>query len=314
MAEWVMAGRIRLLALAAGLGLVLAPFAAASAVAAAIKVVVNSDPITTYDIAQRKRLIEITGQARGSGAEKAAIDELIDERLKLQEAKRRNVSTSDAEIEDAFASLARRTKMTPAQFRAALKQVGVDPTTLMDRLRGEIAWRKVVQARFRATIRVEESAIVAALGGKAGTAAAKGIEYDLKQVIFVIPGDAGASYKAQRRREAEALRARFTSCETGAELVKGLRDVAIKPVGLRTTSELPPDRREALAATKVGHLTRPQTGEFGIEMFAVCSKREIGSDSVERSEARLQLMNEKGEALARSYIRDLRRDAFIEYR
>src|SRR5690606_16737243 len=105
-----------------------------------IKVVVNDKPITSYNVAQRARLIQLTTRRGGAAAQREAMEELIDEVLKLQETQRLGISVSKAEVDNAFASIAQRVKLSPANLSRALQQSGVNPDTLRDRLRAEIGW------------------------------------------------------------------------------------------------------------------------------------------------------------------------------
>ncbi|MCC2113198.1 MAG: SurA N-terminal domain-containing protein [Hyphomicrobiales bacterium] len=277
-----------------------------------IKVLVNDEPITNYDIAQRAKLLRLS--RAGGNVEKKATDELIDETLQMQEAKRRNVAVSESEVDSAFATIAQQSRLSTGQLSQALRQRGVNPETLKRRIRVALTWRSVVQARFRATIKVREQDVVAALQKKADEPKAKSVEANLKQVIFVYPESASNAFKNQRRREAEALRSRFASCDTGLQLVGNLRDVAVKEIGWRTSAEFPAALREELNTTDVGKLTKPSLADKGVEMIAICEKRETNRDTAARAEAQEELLNEEGLILARRYIRDLRQDAVIEYR
>ena len=278
-----------------------------------IMALVNDEPITSFDVKQRARLLALSGQG---ASEKKALEELIDERLQVQEATKRNVSVSESEVETAYAGIAQRSRITTGQLSQALQARGVNPSTLKDRIRAALAWRQVVQLRFRSTIQIREQDVVAALHKRPDdeTAKAKAIEYDLKQVIFVLPDKASAAVKTQRRREAEALRSRFTSCANSLEIVKGLRDVAVKDVGKRSTTEMSKELAEKLAAVPIGRLTAPEADTDGVVMVAICDKREISGSSAAEAEVKSELMSEEGEILARRYIRDLRQDAVIEYR
>jgi len=66
--------------------------AALPAHAQSIAVVVNGQAITDYDVAQRQKLLSL-----GKGASrKDALEELVEEQLKFQEAKKLNLSVSDS--------------------------------------------------------------------------------------------------------------------------------------------------------------------------------------------------------------------------
>ena len=62
-------------------------------------------PITSFDVQQRAKMLRTF--TRGQQGEKEALEQLIEERLMLQEAKRRNVDFSDAEVDAEFAKRAR---------------------------------------------------------------------------------------------------------------------------------------------------------------------------------------------------------------
>ncbi|WP_321337067.1 SurA N-terminal domain-containing protein [Breoghania sp.] len=299
-------------AVACSLGLLsLSPALAATT----IKVIVNDQPITSYDIDQRARLIQLTARKPASVARRMAKEELIDERLKAQEAKRRGISVSDARVNEAFANIARRTKMSASQLGKALRQSGVNPDTLKKRIRMEMIWLNVVRSRFSAQINISEQDVLAEmLKQDKAKDDNKTLEYTLTQIIFVVPKNGSAGLKARRKREATQLRNRFTTCEDGVKLAEGLKEVVVKPVGVRMAPELPEQMNKLLADVKVGHLSRPVETGNGIETYAVCKKREISSNLELRSEIKDELRNKEGQMLSRRYIRDLRRDAVIEYR
>ena len=80
----------------------------------------------------------------------------------LQEAKRRNVEVSDAEVDEEFANRARAAKLTAEQFTQAMRQAGIDAQTFKDFLRANMAWQRVVRARFRATVEITDQDVAAA--------------------------------------------------------------------------------------------------------------------------------------------------------
>ena len=59
---------------------------------------------------------------------------MIDERLELEEAKRRNVTASDTEVDKAMGSIAKQNNLTPAQLDAILKSHGIDRSALLGQL------------------------------------------------------------------------------------------------------------------------------------------------------------------------------------
>jgi len=282
--------------------------------ASSIRVKVDDQPITTYDIQQRARLFQMTGVG---GGEKAATDELIDETIQFIEAAKMGVAVSDGRVDGAIEEIAVRVKMTPKGLTEALAQQGVDIATLRRRIKAQMVWGQLVQMRTRMKGgSAKGSDVTAAMfsdGGNPGEI--KTTEYTLKPVIFVVPRGSSGGYDAQRRREAEAFRGRFRGCDTIVEQTRGLKEVVVRPTMRRTSEELQgtPDGRD-IQESGAGKLTRPQRSDDGYVMLAICTAKEIQSNAAARVQAENKLLNEINKDLGKDYMAELRKKAVIEYR
>ena len=312
------ASRLANAALAALLVTTFAGLACASAHASAIKVLVNDEPITDLDIQQRGKMMSIF--SRGKEGEKQAIDQLIDEALMMQEAKRRRVDIGEEEVNAEFGMRAKAAKLTAEQFSQALRQAGISAQTFKDFLRANMAWTRIVRARFKATVDVSEQDVAAALAGRDASAPASpeaqqtAYEYRLQAILFVIPSNAAAGLEGKRKAEANAFRAAFQGCDHALEQAAGNPDIVVKPQTRREQGQLTGDMKEALAKLDVGGITDPLRTPEGIQIVAVCGKNAIAGQTEATVEAREEISNERGKLLARRYLRDLRSDAVIEYR
>ena len=77
-----------------------------------IKIVVNGDPITTNEINQRARFLRLVARdLAGPQLVRQATDELVEERIKFQEAKRLKITANEAQVELAFGGIAQRVKL-----------------------------------------------------------------------------------------------------------------------------------------------------------------------------------------------------------
>jgi hypothetical protein len=85
-----------------------------------------------------------------------------------------------------------------------------------------------------------------------------------------VPGADTAQLEA-RRKDAEALRARFSDCESGLADARAQRDVVIREPITKNSIDLASPLRDILNKTGLGHLTPPETTSRGVELFAVCS-------------------------------------------
>lgn len=295
--------------------LIFAALVASSGLALAdstIRVKVDDQPITSYDIAQRARLLQLTG---AKGGQKEATEELIDETLQFIEGAKMGMSVPESRVDQAIASIGQSMKMTPAQLKQALAGQGIDIATLRRRIKSQMLWQQLVQAKVRVAAVVKSSDITAALfqDGKAAEKL-KTTEFTLQQIIFVIPNGSSPAYVAQRRREAESFRGRFAGCDNSLEQAKQLKGVVVRMLGRRTAEQLGGPDGKDIQNTPPGKAARPTLTPQGIEVVAVCSTRDISSDAAARNEIESKLMMEKNKDLGKDYLADLRKKALIEYR
>ena len=72
--------------------------------------------------------------------------------------------------------------------------------------------------------------------------------------------------------------------------------------------------KEALAKLEVGGIIGARKGRGRHPDRRVCAKNAIAGQTEATVEAREEISTERGQLLARRYLRDLRSDAVIEYR
>jgi len=279
-----------------------------------VVVIVNGDPVTTYDIDQRTRLMQISTQRSPSRQE--VLNELIDEKLKIQLLRRYTIDAIDNDVENAFNNMARRSNMSPAQFGEQLAKANVSTGTLKSRMKAEIVWSQVIRGRFMANSQVSEKDILAKLETRKPEDQGQfGFDYTLRPILFVVPRrSSGATFEA-RRKDAETLRTRFLNCQDGIALARSLRDVAVRATVVRSSADLPPQLRELLEKTEIGRLTAPEATSQGVEVYALCDKKPSRADNTPgKREAREELMTAQFQNHSKRYIKELRSQAMIEHK
>ncbi|MEM8869371.1 MAG: peptidylprolyl isomerase [Pseudomonadota bacterium] len=122
---------------------------------------VNEKVITGYEITQRALLLRALGA--GGDTTELARTQLIDDRLRLAVIERFEQELSSEEIDAAVADFAARRNLELAQVFAALDERGVAEKTLRDFVSVAIAWRNLVQGRFRRQAAVSEQDLDLAL-------------------------------------------------------------------------------------------------------------------------------------------------------
>jgi peptidyl-prolyl cis-trans isomerase SurA len=281
---------------------------------AQVTALVNGDPITALDVAQRMRLTEISTHKPQSRED--ALNELINEKLKLQIARRYIINITDRDVDQAFNSMARHAGLNAQQFADVLGKSGISVRALKGRIKADIGWSAIIRGKFQGSLQVGEKEVSAAVQArkKDDKPAPTPSQFKLRQVLFIVPrGSPESAYEA-RKKEAEALRARFQSCEEGVAMARGLRDVTVRDEITRSSLDVPERQRELLEQTPLGRLTPPGITQLGVEVFAVCAKEPTRGDTPEEREARAEITNQRYEAQSKRYLEELRRSAMIEIR
>lgn len=285
-----------------------APAARAQSIAA----MVNGEPITNFDIDQRIRLMALSNHR---GSRKQALEELIDEKVKIREAKKYGLDPSAADIDASYATMGQRMHMSPDQLTKMLASRGIRPATLRSRIKADMVWGNLVRGRFKESLTISDRTVRAAAGDQTGDAAnGNNFEYQMRPVVLVVPRGAPASAIEMRRKEAETLRGRVQSCADADTLFRSMRNATIRGTVVKTSADLPPTLREMLDKTPVGHLTAPEVTRQGIEMVALCARKAASGDTPQQRQVREKLYAEKFEARSKAYLSDIRKAAMIEYR
>jgi peptidyl-prolyl cis-trans isomerase SurA len=273
--------------------------------ASEIKYVVNNIPVTSYDISRRGAFMKL--QRRNGSAS----DAMIEQALQMSEIARLRINVTDKQVDEAYARFASGNKLQVAQLDQILAQSGVTKQHFKSYIRAQIGWNQALGARARSEGRMSEQDAVQRMlekGGQKPTAT----EYMLQQVIFVVPASDRKSLMAKRKREAEAMRARFNGCNSTREFAKGLIDVTVRDLGRIVAPELPPEWEKPIKAAQPGQATPVRETDRGIEFIGICSTREVSDDRV----ARMVFQNEavgdgKVDELAKKYLDELRKNARI---
>jgi peptidyl-prolyl cis-trans isomerase SurA len=283
----------------------------AAAHAQQIVVIVNGDPITALDIEQRSKLTQLsTHKAPGR---QEVLDELINEKLKVREAKKFGLEISSSEIDSAYATMAGRMRLTADQLTEQLAKSGIHVATLKARIKADLTWPQLVRGRYSSSLQIGDKDILTAMDSKSSDAV--GYDYTLRPILFLVPSGSPEPLVESRKREAEALRNRFQDCDTGIAFARALKDVAVRDQVIRSSADIPPELRKVLEGVEVGRLTAPEVTKFGVEMFAICAKKESAADNTPgRRQVRESIMAQRYEERSKAYLQELRLGAMLEYK
>jgi len=261
----------------------------------------------------QKQAMENARQSVLPGLRKEALEELIEERLKLQEAKRLNVLVGDDEIDTVMRSIAEKNKMTDVEFAAYLKKMGADINVMRNRFKANMSWQQVVRRQFGHIVSISERDVDRFVE-KSPLPDGEGVELQVQRITLPIPAKLEQKMLAQRLAEAEGLMRRGGGCSQMSANAATVAGARFENLGPRMPNSIPEPTRSLLLNARDGELLPPTVAAGGVEVWAVCGRKTVAASLEQRESVQAELRQKEFEVLAKKHLKDLRQDAAIEYR
>jgi len=389
-----------------------------------IAAIVNDQIISQYDVKLRLNLVKTVTQAPDDPADlkrlrTQVLHNMVDEKLQLQEAKKKDVTVSDKEIQDALLQLGRQNNMPDAQFAQFLRSLGPSRISLANQIHAEIAWNKLLRKTIRVEVGDDEvQAVINRLKANAGqfeylvaeiflisdnpskdaevhktavrlvnqirdgspfkaiarqfsesaTAANGGVvgwvqqgqmdpdvqkvitkmrvkqisdpiktsggyyivdlmdrrrilsadprdtQFTLKQIALHIP--AGTSDTKLKSMEAglDSVAKGIKSCNQVPSVAASLGTSDFGDLGKVRAGDLPDAMQKAVMPLQAGQATDPIKGNKMFRILVVCDRNDPKVQMPSHDQIENNLFNQRLSMLARRYLRDLRRDAVVDYK
>lgn len=263
-----------------------------------------------FAMSLQRQAVESAKSSSVLALKKNALEELIDEKLKMQEAKRVGAVASDDDIDHIVTGIAERNKMTKDQLS---QQFGGSLDPLKNRVRSTLAWSEVIRRKFGHQVSIA-SKDVDKFVSSSTTAADDQVELQIQRIVINMPAKLDQTGVAQRVSQAEAIRSKFKDCKSGAQVVAGIPGARFEDLGKRNAGQFPEPTRSMLLNAKEGEMLPPAVEGDGVNMFAVCGRNAVKGQDEKRTQAESELRQKELDMLAKRYLKDLRQDAHIEYR
>ena len=305
--------------------------AATPARAATLIAIVNDQPITDLDLTQRIALLEIMDDVPRGGIDKRkALRQLIDQAVKMQEAKRYNLLPSDAELNDRIKRLAQGLKLSVEQLYAKLEAKGVSKQTFIDYVKAGMGFNRIMQGKYGQQVKASEAEIDAKLAEVKASVSAEEAKimsdprmkpitvFSLMEIMLPIDGNDPMLLQS-RAIEAAQVAQRLKSCNGLKAASEGVFDVKKGKTFEADAAKLPPQMRAALEKGGIGRAIGPMRGKGGVQLIALCGIRKLTPPKPNfatptREQAQRAVINEKYDKLEEQYLSTARDKIYVEYR
>ncbi|MDP3460560.1 MAG: SurA N-terminal domain-containing protein, partial [Hyphomonas sp.] len=217
-----------------------------------IAAIVNDKPISYSDVRQRARLLMLTLGRQTPSQEQLqqitgqALEQLIDERLQLDRVAEYKVEVDPREINAEMDDMASQGGIGADGLRQQLLSAGVNPVSLEEQIRADIAWNRLMSGLFGSRIRVSESQVEDQLDRL--RTAAKKTQYRVGEIFLYAPDE---TTRTEARKAAESI---IQQLQQGAEFRVAAQRISSAPtaatggdMGWVTADDLAPALAEAVS-------------------------------------------------------------------
>jgi peptidyl-prolyl cis-trans isomerase SurA len=136
--------------------------------------------------------------------------------------------------------------------------------------------------------------------------------FDIVQVVFALPPKAGDAARQGAMRQAESVRGQAKDCPTLLRIGKELAPQLSSEGKLRANA-ISAELRNLISGLPVGQVSPPIVQRNGVGVIMVCGKS-TGGGEANRQDVTESLIRQRLDTVAKRYLRDLRRNSYVDVR
>jgi parvulin-like peptidyl-prolyl isomerase len=244
---------------------------------------------------------------------KTYLDRMINERLQIEEAKRRNINVDPAEVNARVEAMLDRYN-DPAQFYTSLERQGMTIEQYKERLQRQAVIRQLTE-KVQGTALAEDDPAVREYYEQNKERFSRPEMVRVSQILVRIAPDASNEEVAAANKKAEEVSLRAKQGEDFAVLAKEYSDdpaSAARGGDMRylTRGRMPEEFEAVAFALKDGEISSPVRTNMGFHVIKTTERREAGVQPFEEVKPMIlrQLRNEQ----VRNWLDDLRTKADVQ--
>ena len=263
----------------------------------------------------KKQLIEEAKHrvlAEGGGtSRKAVIDQLIEDKLKVQASKKLDVKVSDREVDETIEQRVggdgADKKAKVEAFYSQFETNGIARKSIQEVFRAQLAWRNVIGRQYGPRI----ASMIAAI--PEAQAAQGDLQFDVRVLRLGVKDASDQKAVGERMLEAENLKEKFHSCADLPKEAKLVPDATVKAMDKAKLASFPKDVQPLIEKASEGQMTPPVLVGNAVESYAVCKKGVVAKQQP-KAEQKPDPRQAEYERFSRSYLQELKQKASIDYR
>jgi peptidyl-prolyl cis-trans isomerase SurA len=244
-----------------------------------IAAIVNDDIVSMFDLQSRLQLVVAsTGIKVTPRLRKRLIQQvlrlLIDERLQIQEAKRRNITATKRDMSQAFTKLEKQNKLKPGMFESFIRRNNLPRKALIGQLRAQITWQKLIRRTLTRRVSVGQEEIdedLARLKARRGQS-----EYRVAEIVLAVntpEQEQGVIRTAQQLIEQLRKDAQFSA--VAQQMSRSASASTGGDLGWIAETVLDHDLAQIVPKMKKGEIAGPIKSPSGVRILLLSDTRRV---------------------------------------
>ena len=283
--------------------------------------VVNDDVITLSELTEMA--LSLNPASTQSLSERELLDKMIEQKLFEQEAEKRGITVSEAELDASIEGVKQRYNLNDEQMEEVLKKQGLTPEAFRKQWKAQTLGNKLLESQLKNKIVVTDDEIKRYYERNYLSSGVAPEEEKVRIAHIMI------SYKTQNASQVakqvadlaksgedfENLAEKFSDDESSADNGGDL--------GYFKKGDLIDSLEYAVIATPVGSITGPVESPAGYHIIKVLERSEpdydtdsdtelVTIDDATKNEIRETLMREKAQSQMKTWLDSIRENAYIE--